>query len=384
MQNNKGKAVKVLQIAGGFRKNVNGKPVSGGVTAFLNNYYMKMDHEKFQFDFLALRNQAFENYRQGFEAKGSTLYTLDIQSDGFKRFFTTIYKLRKFLKENHYDAVHINMGAFFPVLTCAIAAKLAGVKNIIAHSHSSGINSKKKRLMIDLFSPLLTLFADQYCACSLVAAENIYSRGIINKKKYKIIRNAIDVKTFSFHPKEREHLRRELGLEGHFVIGHVGRFVSVKNHEFLIDFFYEYSKKDQNARLLLVGSGELKNKMEEKVQNLGIQDKVIFVGQQRDVSRYYQGMDLFVMPSYIEGFPIVAMEAQSTGLPSYVSSNVTEEAAVTDLCKFFHLKNGPKDLAERVFEDKDSWKPRSDASDQIIKAGYDIDSNLKTFESLYT
>ena len=383
MQNNKTKAVKVLQIAGGFRKNVNGQPVSGGVTAFLNNYYLKMDQEKFQFDFLALRNQAFENYRQGFEAKGSNLYALDIQSDGFKRFFSTLYRLRKFLKENDYDAVHINMGAFFPVLTCAMAAKLAGVPNIIAHSHSSGINSKKKRLMIDLFSPLLTLFADQYCACSLVAAENIYSKRIIRNKQYKIIRNAIDVKTFSYKPKERDELRRELGLAGHFVIGHVGRFVSVKNHEFLIDFFYEYSKKDENARLLLVGSGELKTAMEDKVKQLGIQDKVIFAGQQRDVSRYYQGMDLFVMPSFIEGFPIVAMEAQSTGLPSYVSSNVTDEAAVTDLCQFFHLKDGAKNLAEQVFAEKDSWSPRSDASDQIIRAGYDIESNRKTFESLY-
>lgn len=136
--------IRVLQIAGGFRANVNGKPISGGVAAFLHNYCPKANLEKFAFDFMSLRNQCFEQYRKDLENIGGTLYCLNLQSNGIKRAVAMVVKLRKFLKQHHYDAVHINMGSFFPVLCCSIAAKLAGVKVVIAHSHSNGIYSKKK------------------------------------------------------------------------------------------------------------------------------------------------------------------------------------------------------------------------------------------------
>lgn len=375
--------IKVLQIAGGFRKNVNGKPVSGGVPSFLFNYHSKMNKEKIHFDFLAIRNQAFAPYIPALEKSGAKVTALDIQSDGFKRFLATIKQLTAFLKEHEYDAVHINMGSFFPVLTCAIAAKRAGVKNVIAHSHSSGIYSKKKRMVANLLSPILSLFADQYCACSMVAAENLFSNRIIKNNQFKIIRNAIDVDKFAYDEEERNALRAELDLSDKLVIGHVGRFVDVKNHEFLIDFFKEFSQWHREARLLLLGDGDLKQSIEKKVENLGLRDKVLFMGQKTDAFRYYQAMDVFILPSLLEGFPIVAMEAQSTGLPTYVSTTITDEADVTDLSRFFDLKDGPQALAKTVSDDLKNADQRQDASQQIIDAGYSLEDNLREFESLY-
>lgn len=382
MQSN-GKKVKVLQLTGGFRKKIDGQPISGGVASFLKNYYTKMDLSRIHFDFMAIRNQSFELYRKEFEALGSRLYTLDIQTDGFHRFFTTIHRLSKFLKNNQYDAVHINIGSFFPVLTCAIAARIAGVKIIIAHSHSSGKNSRRKRILINIFAPMLSIFANRYCACSLVAAENLFSRGIIRKKKYHIIKNAIDIEKFTFDENLRNEMRANLGYSNELVIGHVGRFVEVKNHNFLIDFFAEFNKRIPNSRLLLLGDGELKSKIEEKVSVLGLSEYVKFMGQQKNIHRYYQAMDLFVMPSLLEGFPIVALEAQSTGLPCYVSSNITDEINVTNLCKFFSLEDGPESLAEMVSRDLKKFGERKDASQQIIDAGYSLEDNLSVFENLY-
>lgn len=383
MQSNANKKIKILQIAGGFRKNVNGKVVSGGVPSFLNNYYSKIDRNRFHFDFLAIRNQCFEPYREGFEKTGSKLYAFDIQSDGMKRFFLTIKKLSKFLKDSQYDAVHINMGSFFPVLTCAMAAKKAGVKNVIAHSHSSGIFSKRKKILIDLLSPMLTLFADKYCACSLEAAQNLFSKRIIKNNKYQIIRNAIDVDKFNFDRNIRDDMRSELGYDKELVIGHVGRFVEVKNHDFLIDFFAEFNKKNPNSKLLLLGNGELKSKIKNKVDQVGLKDQVIFKGQQNQVHRYYQAMDLFVMPSLVEGFGIVAIEAQSTGLPCYLSSQIPNEVKITNLCKTFDLKESPEYLAKTVNNDVKNYGRRKDYSAEIIEAGFDLLSNVNIFESLY-
>lgn len=383
MGNNKGGKVKVLQVTGGFRSDKDGNAVSGGVASFLYNYYTKMDRDKTHFDFMAIRNQVFEPYRSELEELGSELYTLDIQSDGFKRFFETIKKLSRFLKQNNYDAVHINIGSFFPVLTCAIASKIAGVKNIIAHSHSAGFNSKKKRFLIDLSTPLLTLFADKYCACSLLAAKNLFSKNIIKKEKFKIIKNAIDTDKFNYDEEVRDNVRSKLGYGDELVVGHVGRFVEVKNHDFLIDLFKNLNEEIPNARLLLLGDGELKPRMEEKVKELGLTNHVKFMGRQNDIHCYYQAMDLLIMPSIVEGFPIVAMEGQSVGLPTYVSSNVTEEAKITELCKFFDLIKGPDELCIRISKDIKNLKKRKDYSKEIINAGYDLNSNLNTFESLY-
>ena len=375
--------VKVLQIAGGFRDNVMGEPLTGGVAAFLNNYYSKMDHNLIHFDFLSLRNQTFEKYRHEFETNNAKLFCLDIQSNGIIRFFETIVKLQSFLKTNKYDAVHINIGAFFPVLSCAIAAKLSGVKNIIAHSHSAGINSKKKRFIIDILSPFLSIFADQYCACSLVAAENLYSKSIIKNNQHNILKNAIDIDVFRFEPNIRKKVREELNIDSNLVIGHVGRFVDVKNHKFLVDFFWEYQKTNNDAILLLIGDGELRSSIEEKVNSYGIANKVIFMGNQNNVSQFYQAMDVFVLPSVVEGFPIVALEAQSTGLPTYISTSITSEVKLSESCRFFDLTNGAKNLANKINSDEIEVQARVNGTSQIIAAGYDLNTNIQNFQELY-
>lgn len=375
--------IRVLQIAGGLRDNVNGKPVVGGTVSFLYNYYSKMNRERIHFDFLAIRNQCFEQYRDDFEKMGSTLFALGIEVGGLKRFAAIIRQLSSFIRDKNYDAVHINMGAFFPVLACAIAAKKAGINNIIVHSHSAGINSTIKRIAIDVSSPLLTLYADQYCACSLEAAKNLFSRGVIRKKKYKIIKNAIDVEGLAFNKNTREIVRAKLDFRNDFVIGHVGRFVEVKNHAFLIDFFSHFKERVPSSKLLLVGDGELEQRMKDRVYDLGLDHDVVFLGYQNDPRKFYQAMDLLVMPSYVEGFPIVALEAQASGLPCYLSSNITREVVITERCWSFALDDGPHNLAETVSHNLESFSTRKDTSQCVIEAGFDIKQNLEALESLY-
>ncbi len=383
LMNNNAKQIRVLQIAGGLRDNVNGKPVVGGIVSFLYNYYSKMNHDRIHFDFLAIRNQCFEQYRNDFERLGSDLYALGIETGGLRRFVAIIRQLSSFIKEHDYDAVHINTSAFFPALACAIAAKKAGIKNIIAHSHSTGINSKLQRIAINLLSPLLTIYADQYCACSFEAAKNLFSRGVIKKKKYKIIRNAIDAAKYKFNMNLRDDVRTGLGYENEFVIGHVGRFVDVKNHEFLVEFFLHFKKSVHSAKLMLIGDGELEQNIKDKVDALGLTEDVDFLGYRNDPYNYYQAMDLFVMPSFVEGFPIVALEAQASGLPCYLSSSITNEVVITDWCWSFALDDGPNNLAETVNLNLDIFSSRKDTSQCVVDAGFDIKHNLETLESLY-
>lgn len=377
------KPVRVLQIAGGFRKDENGKALSGGIVACLHNYCPRVDESIIHFDYLALKNQCFEDYRSDFEAKGSQLFCLNIQSDGIKRALAVVKQLKRFLQEHHYDAVHINIGSFFPVLCCAYAAKKAGVKQIITHSHSAGIYSRRKRFFANIFKPLLPHYATDLCACSELAALNLYPEKLVREGKIRIIRNAVDAERFRFDPEQRQQIRAQLGLGSEPVVGHVGRFVEVKNHKFLLAVFRELKKSVPDAKLLLVGDGELLPKMQKTAAEMGIADSVIFAGRQMNVPLYYQAMDIFVLPSTVEGFPISALEAQASGLPSFLSDNITREVQVTKDCHYFDLKEGASKAAESILKHMKSVGERRDTLSEIQKAGFDLTGNLPDFMSFY-
>lgn len=165
----------------------------------------------------------------------------------------------------------------------------------------------------------------------------------MRENKVTIFNNAIDLERFRFNPSIRESVRRELGLEGKFVIGHAGRFCIQKNHDFLIDVFAEVYRQRNDAVLVLVGNGELFDEVKAKVHRLGLDNAVVFLGVRGDVDRLYQAMDVFVLPSRYEGLGIVNIEAQTAGLPCVVSDVVPLEAKMTDQIIFLPLyKNADK------------------------------------------
>lgn len=375
--------IQVLQIAGGFRANVDGKSISGGVASFLKNYCILVQDENIHFDFLALRNQCFEAYRDEFESIGGNLYCLNLQSNGFKRVFMLIVRLVTFLQKQPYDVIHINMGSFFPSLCCAIAGRLARVNTIIVHSHSSGVYSRKKRIIANLFKPILIMSATKCCACSLIAAKNLFPQNAIRNKKIILIKNAVDTEKFKYSLEIRNIKRKELGVEKEIVIGHVGRFVEVKNHSFLIDLFQHLKLMMTNVKLVFAGEGELKLSIQEKVRKLGLQNDVIFLGYKKNIHEYLQAMDIFILPSIIEGFPISALEAQASGLPCYISNTISQEVKLCDSCRYLHLSDGAEIWAKEILKDIPNLPKRENTSQIIRQAGYDLKDNIKAFVSLY-
>ena len=140
----------------------------------------------------------------------------------------------------------------------------------------------------------------------------------------------------------RNRIRLEYHLQDKKVIGHVGRFMAQKNHTFLIDIFAEYYKNHKDTKLVLLGDGELMPKMKEKVQTLGIEDAVLFVGNVGNANEWYQAFDAFVLPSVWEGLPVVGVEAQAADLPCVFSDNITREIGLTDNC-LLYTSPSPRD-----------------------------------------
>lgn len=199
-----------------------------------------------------------------------------------------------------------------------------------------------------------------------------------------MLKNAIDSQKFIADAYTREAIRKELGLEGKFVVGHVGRLHSQKNHNFLIDVFAEIKKKKVDAELILMGAGPLEDKAKGKVSEKGLSDCVHFLGNRKDMNRIYQAMDVFVFPSLFEGLGIVVIEAQATGVPIVCSEGRPPETYSTPIYRKLMLSDGAEKWADAALEMFGSEYRHTNMQKYVVEAGFDMSATAKKMEEYYT
>jgi len=194
--------------------------------------------------------------------------------------------------------------------------------------------------------------------------------------------NAIDAKKFIYNEEVRKQKRAELGVEDKFVIGHVGRFNLQKNHEFLVKRFADFAKTNEDAVLVLIGNGELQEKIKEMAKEYGIETKVNFLGLREDIPQLLQAMDLFLFPSLFEGLPVTLVEAQAAGLPCVISDTITDEIMITDQISKVSLSGNTSLWNQEIA--KYRYSKRKNTIEDIIEHGFDIEKNARWLEEFYT
>ncbi len=354
-----------------------GKWVGGGVEAVVMNYYRHINREKIQFDFICDSDSTNIPYEE-IESLGGRVILIP----PYQKTFKYHKELKKTLIENEYKIVHshINTLSIFPLY----AAKKAGVPVRIAHSHST-TNSKewKRNILKQILRPFSKIFATNYMCCSELAGRWLFGNKVYNKGKVYLLNNAIDLEKFSYDEKIRNKKRKELGIKkNQLVIGHIGRFMTQKNHTFLIDIFNEIHKENNDAVLILVGQGPLLENMRKKVNQLKLTDYVQFLGQRNDVNELYQVFDAFLLPSLYEGLGVVLIEAQCSGLPCVCSNKVPKEARIINNYEALDLKSDKEVWAMHTLRIIKNSK-RKDYKNLIKKANYDIDKESKNLEKYY-
>ena len=291
-------------------------------------------------------------------------------------------ELYRIFKENNYKIVHSHISTLsvFPLRI----AKKAGVPIRIAHSHSTSNKKEWKRNLIkNILRPFSKVYANQFFACSELSGRWLFGEKAFKNNKIKIINNAIDLEKFKFNKEIRNKIREKLNiLEDTVLIGHIGRFVTQKNHEFLIEVFNDIYKGRKNSKLILIGQGNLKKKIVKKVEELGLKDNVIFTGQINNVSDYYNAMDIFILPSLYEGLPVVGIEAQANGLLCEFSTDMTKETKVLNTTRFISLKETPENWAKIILEDYKNFK-RKDSFDEMTENNFNIIKEAKKLEEYY-
>lgn len=346
----------------------------GGLETFIMNMYRTVNRDLVQFDFLCHRNGKHD-YDDEIEQLGGRIYYVSRANPLSLNYW---YELNKFFDIHSYKVVHSHIDCMSAEPLAAAARN--GVKVRIAHSHNSRQDKDLKYPLKMACKPFIKKYATDLFACGEEAG-----RWMFETDNFAVIKNAIDVSQYAFDRNLRLATRGVLGIKPNsHVIGHVGRFQPVKNHEYIVRVFNALLKRDPNAILLLVGQGETLESTRKLVENLGIDSSVRFLGVRSDVSNLMMAMDVFIMPSLYEGLPLVLVEAQSSGLPCVISDTIPVDCDIDKrLIQRLPLSDSVDRWAARLCESVSAELDRSSGATAVRNAGFDVIDQAARLQAFY-
>lgn len=354
--------------------NIISKLVYGGTETVLLNYYSKINKDNFEY-YIITMEASNQNAIKRMEKIGFKVF---IVGDWEKQPIIVGKKICDILSKYKFDIIHSHLSHtnfYFMIL-----GKICGIKVRISHSHLTSTDvTVKDKLKHNIYKKLIRFFGTHFMACSEAAAKDLYG----NYNNVYILKNAIDVNKFVYNEEIRTKYRTELKIKKEdILICNIGRMCEQKNQIFLIDIMNNIIRKNNKYKLLIIGEGELENKIKEKIDEYNIQDNIIILSKREDINCLLQAADIFILPSLYEGLGIVLIEAQSAGLPSVASKDVIPiEAKVTGLVNFIDLNKG--DLYWSNYLLRIRLKKRKNYTEEITKQGYNIEIEAKRLENYY-
>ncbi len=341
----------------------------GGIETFLYNVLSDIDRTQYDFDFVTVKDNP--GLGEKIQSLGGDIHHIS----PYKKMIKYIKDLSKIM-DDEVEIVHIHKNSAANILPAIVAKKKK--KKVIVHAHNTSTSENKIfNLLHYINRPVLRRLADEKLACSQLAGEWLFGK----KENVTIINNGIHLDKFCYSKEKRENKREELNLSSSLIVGHVGRFNFQKNHTFLIDIFFELQKLYPDAKLVLAGKGELLSEIREKVQDLGIEKKVLFLGECSDIEDVLQCFDIFIMPSLFEGLPIAGIEAQAAGLPLLASDTISGELELTPYAKKLSLDEPPEVWAKKALDLLDGYE-RTARQIELLKK-YSIENTVSQLEKIY-
>lgn len=355
----------------------------GGSDLVAVRLQQNLDKEKFECVYCLLHGDEIGPFEPQVAATGVRIIHVPEKYSGYReggKFFTEL-----FTKE-HFDIVHCHL-PFYSGIVMKVAYK-SGIKKRISHSHfsqplileHSRIKLAASELYRKYMRKIISRYSTEIIGCSRQAGEYLCGKKAFAEKGI-VLNNGIDTEKYILNKETRNSARKKLGVENQIVLGHIGQMYYVKNHSFLIDIFFEFQKEHCESVLLLIGDGENRKSLEKKVSDLGISEKVRFLGFVNDVPDMLMAMDCFVFPSIHEGFPLTLIEAQMTKLPCVVSDSVTETAKLNDNVSFVSLNSDTGVWCNEIITLIKKDRALTDNSKVIDD--FDIKNTAKKLEQIY-
>ena len=345
---------------------------TGGAETFLMKMYRRMDRTRYQMDFAAACTKE-SYYDREIQSLGGTVYNVPLHTKHPVKNYT---ELRRIVREGRYQSVLKLLDSPIGAIDLC-AAKAGGASRLCARSCNSltGESALKKAINVPL-RQLLNRISTVKFAPSDLAARYTFGDKAYENGKVILLHNALDLDVFRYSEENRRKIREEFGLGDAFVVGHVGRFTQQKNHAFLIKVFRKLKEVKPNAKLLLVGTGQLEDEVRQRCADAGVAEDVIFAGVRDDVPAILSALDVFCLPSFHEGMPNVCIESQATGLHCVIADTITRQADITGNVTYLSLEDA--DAWVRCLTETHSIE-RASICDTLKGSDYDINREVGNF-----
>lgn len=319
--------MRVLQVIGSLER--------GGSQAMIMNIYRNINQDKVQFDFIIDRTEHMD-FEEEIKSLGGKIFIMPT----FKGY--NIVKVleewkRFFIQHPEYKILHSHVRSYASIYLPL--AKKYGLKTIV-HSHSTSNGSGLQAVVKRILQYPIRYQADYFLGCSKKAGEWLFGKKVVKSSRYHVLINGIDIEKFQYNIDAKQKLCKEFGIEDEFIFGHVGRFHESKNHGFLLELYKMLKEDFTNSKLVLVGDGELRESIEDRIRELELEKDVILTGAREDVEDFYSLFDCLLFPSKWEGLPVTVIEAQAAGLPCFVSDTVTQDIKFSEQVIYLPIVNG--------------------------------------------
>ena len=346
----------------------------GGVESFVLNYAKTLKKNSVTFDYVDLQGNGLAE-ASWILSEGSEIHTMK----DYRRYpLLALKRMKEIVENGNYTCVHVNMLSAASLVP-AVGAMMGGAR-VLVHSHNSQTIGIHRKVLHWFNRTILGCLPVTRLACGNMAGDWMFGR-----KRYEVIPNAIDTELFRFRIDNRERLRFELNIGmDTVVLGFVGRISPQKNPVYLVNILNALRLSGlENIKLLIIGDGELREQVMKKAEDLGIAEDIIFSGSQKNVNEWYSAMDVLLLPSLWEGLPLVGVEAQAAGLPCFLSDQITEEIAMTDLVHFCKLTETADNWAEAILNSRVENKDRCAYADVMSQTNYSIDRSSARLYEIY-
>ncbi len=357
---------KVLQVLGSLQR--------GGAETMIMNVYREIDRKQIQFDFL-VKERVENGYEQEVEALGGKIICISSPKKlGALSYFVQVKNVIE--TNGPYCAVHSHMNVISGLIM--FVSFFAGINNRISHSHSTQFQNP---VLVNIIGKLLIkFFSTKKVACGEKAGKALFGNS-----KFTILQNGIDTKNYLVSSEaERCQLRKKLGFnESSFQICHIGRFVDVKNHRFIVELADKLVRENFSCQIHLLGDGENLEQIKNLAQEKGL-NNITFYGSINNVVDYLQASDIFILPSKYEGVPLTVIEAQCSKLFCILSDRIPKEVDFNiGLTKYLPLES--QLWAEEIINYKENKIsiPNNILIEAINKTGFDIHNSAKKIVNLY-
>lgn len=344
----------------------------GGAETLVINLFNSL-YDYFHFDFI-VHGKTIGKYENQVSTLGSKIHRLP----RFKvyNYFYYKYRVTKLLKEiDRETIVHIHIRSSSSILV-KIAEKMKFA--VVVHSHSTSNGNGIVGLIKNIFQ---YKSSSRVCnvACSISAGDWMFG-----KNKYIVLDNSIPFQKYEFSQINRIAVRSQFGIQNKIVLGHVGNYLPVKNHSFILDVLEGLKKKGRSdIVVMLIGSGLRNSELEKEIKTRNLIDQTVLVGETSEVFKFYSAFDVFIIPSLYEGFPMVTIEAQVNGLNIVASSNITSEIDLFGNVEFLELDVNQWVKSFSMTKSHSENHSRSSKGKNYNQSKHNSDNALKDLQLIY-